>query len=117
MEKATYKLSICSNDYMITTDESAQYMQELAADVDEKLRAALKSNKLSMTQAAVFVALEYADMAKKASDSADNLRGQLKDYLEDAAKAKTERDMYKHEVEKLKLADADNKPISTLWGN
>lgn len=117
MGKNTYKLKICGSDYIISAEDSKEYMDELALEVDEKLRGVLKSGKLSSTQAAVFVALEYADEAKKATASADNLRGQLKDYLEDAAKAKSERDFYKRESERLKMEDSDKKPGSGLWGN
>lgn len=117
MEKSTYKLLICSNDYYITTDENAEYVQELASDVDDKLKAALKNSNLSMTQAAVFVALEYADMAKKAEASADNLRGQIQGYLADAQQARTDCEVYKREAERLKVSGSDDKPISSLWGN
>ena len=117
MEKKTYNLKICGTDYIISAEDGKEYMEELAKDVDAKLSGVLKSGKLSSTQAAVFVALEYADEAKKATASADNLRSQLKDYLEDAAKAKSERDFYKRESEKLKMEGSDKKSGSGLWGN
>jgi len=117
MEKKTYNLKICGTDYIISAEDGKEYMEELAKDVDAKLSGVLKSGKLSSTQAAVFVALEYADEAKKATASADNLRSQLKDYLEDAAKAKSERDFYKRESEKLKIEGSDKKSGSGLWGN
>ncbi len=116
MLKKTYKLKICGSDYIISAEESEEYMQTLAGEVDEKLRKALHNGRLSNTQAAIFVALELADEAKKATAAADNLRGQLKDYLEDAAKAKSERDFYKREVERLKMDD-EKKPNSGIWGN
>ncbi len=116
MVKNTYKLEICGSEYIITAAESEEYMQALASEIDEKLKAALKSGKLSITQAAVFTALEFADAAKKATDTADNLRGQLKEYLEDAAKAKSESDFYKREIEKLKDRGS-NKTTSGIWDN
>jgi cell division protein ZapA len=57
---------------------------------------------LSLVQATTLVALDYADSLKKNDSSADNLRVQVKDYLEDAAKAKGERDYYKRELERVK---------------
>ncbi|HOD01760.1 MAG: Cell division protein ZapA [Firmicutes bacterium ADurb.Bin300] len=116
MVKKTYKLRICGSDYIISAEESEEYMQTLASEIDEKLRNVLRNAKLSSTQAAIFVALELADEAKKATDSADNLRAQVKDYLEDAAKAKSERDFYKRELERLKIED-EKKPSTGIWGN
>ena len=40
--------------------------------------------------AAVITALGYLDELKKSTSGADNMRAQIKDYLEDAAKAKLE---------------------------
>ena len=48
------------------------------------------------------IALDYANSAKKAEQSADNLRAQIKDYLEDASQSKSERDFYKREIDRLK---------------
>jgi cell division protein ZapA len=53
----------------------------------------------------VLVALQFADVAEKNSGNADSLRAQMKEYLEDAAQAKSERDFYKREVERLKAAN------------
>ena len=46
------------------------------------------SNSVSITTAAIMTALNYRDELEKASGSADNMRRQIKDYLEDAASAK-----------------------------
>ena len=75
---------------------------ELAKELDSKITAILKGSRVSVTQAAILVALQYADDAGKNSGNADNLRAQLKSYLEDAAQAKSERDFYKRELERIK---------------
>ena len=61
-----------------------------------------ESPRLSTTQAAVLAALSYADECKKASDSADRLREQIKDYLDDASNAKSKADWARHELEEAK---------------
>ena len=43
----------------------------------------------------------YKRQGRKASDSADNLRLQIKDYLEDAAKARLQADEMVRENERL----------------
>ena len=55
-----------------------------------------------MTMAAVLAALDYCDEAVKATESADNLRSQIKDYLEDSSQARMEADEARRENEKLK---------------
>ena len=65
-----------------------------------------------MTQAAVLALLNLL-ISRKAEQSSENLRSQVKDYLEDAAKAKSERDFYKREIERLKGSAADAPP--KLW--
>ena len=67
-----------------------------------------ESPSLSQTQCAVLVALDQADAAKKATASSDNLRAQIKDYLEDSARARMEVDVARREIERL------NREISNL---
>ena len=117
MERHTLRLKIAGEEYPVITEEDAKYMEELAHDIDMKMATILKNGRLSTTQAAVLVALEYADLAKKNGSSSDNLRSQLKEYLEDAAQAKSERDFYKRELDRKnaekKLNDGEDR---TLWG-
>lgn len=47
-------------------------------------------------------ALGYLDELKKSTSGADNMRAQIKDYLEDAAKAKLELEEERREVERLR---------------
>ena len=56
----------------------------------------------SVTTAAVITALDYLDELKKTNLSADNMRAQIKNYLEDAAKAKLEVEEAKKEIDRLR---------------
>ena len=67
MEKNKVKLTICGAEYIIGSDEDSKYMIELGDEVDEKISTILKQNpRISVTQAAVLAALEFADAEKKA---------------------------------------------------
>ena len=57
---------------------------------------------VSVTTAAVITALGYLDELKKSTSGADNMRAQIKDYLEDAAKAKLAAEEARREVERLR---------------
>ncbi|MBQ0013790.1 MAG: cell division protein ZapA [Clostridia bacterium] len=109
MEKNKVKVSICGSDYYITTEDDPKYVLELANNLDETLSKIVHDNsRLSITQAAILASLDYADTAKKATDTADNLRAQIKEYLEDSARYKMEAEVAKRDVERL------NKEIQSL---
>ena len=77
------RLTICGSSYVISTNESEDYMHNLAERLNLDMNELMSSsNSVSITTAAIMTALE------KASGSADNMRRQIKDYLEDAASAK-----------------------------
>ena len=102
MEKNKVKLTVCGSEYSILTDDSVEYTAALGDELNEKIMDILNDNAgVSVTQAAVLTALEYCDMYKKAEKSADNLRGQIKDYLEDSARARMEVEVARREVERL----------------
>ena len=102
MEKNKVKLSIAGSDYYITTEDDPKYVLKLGNNLDETINKIVRENgRLSITQAAILASLDYADAAKKAIDTADNLRSQIKDYLEDSARYKMEAEVAKRDVERL----------------
>ena len=60
------------------------------------------NQRVSTTMAAVLCALSYADECRKANDTSDNLRSQIKEYLEDSQRSRLEADEAKREVERLR---------------
>ena len=109
MEKNRVNLRICGISYTIVTEDDTEYVEELGELIDKEMKSINNASPtLSTTQCAVLVALDQADACKKATASADNLRAQIKDYLEDSARARMEVDVARREIERL------NKEISTL---
>lgn len=101
MEKV--KITIAGVPYTIVTDNDAEYAQQLAKEVDANIQGIMSSGTfVSPAQATVLALLNYADVAKKACEDAENMKMQLKEYLADAAQAKSERDMLKRELSKLR---------------
>ncbi|MCC8023671.1 MAG: cell division protein ZapA, partial [Clostridiales bacterium] len=93
----------------IITEDDTEYMEELGVTIDDEIKKVTMENpRLSLTQAALLVALDFADQSKKATASADNLRSQIKDYLEDSARARMEVDVARREIERL------NRELSSL---
>ena len=104
----TVKLNICGTDYVVTTDEAPGYMQELGARVDASIRTLMNSNeRTSLVMASVMTALMQADEAKKAVQSADNLRKQLKSFFDDSSRSRSETESLRREVQRLKQEKED----------
>lgn len=103
MATSKVRLNICGSSYVVYTSESEDYMKNLAdrlnLDMNELMAS---SNSVSITTAAVMTALNYRDELEKASGSADNMRRQIKDYLEDAASAKMAAEEARRENASLK---------------
>ncbi|MDD6619596.1 MAG: cell division protein ZapA [Eubacteriales bacterium] len=109
MNKNKVQVKIGGATYTIVTEDDPEYVEGLAEELNDEIRSICNSNpSLSMTQAAVLVALDQTDACKKATASSDNLRAQIKDYLEDSARARMEVDVARREVERL------NREISEL---
>lgn len=101
MEKV--KITIAGVPYTIATDNNPQYTENLAFEIEEKINKIMKNGSLvSPSQAAALALLDYADEAKKLSEETENMKTQLKEYLADAAQAKSERDMLRRELAKIK---------------
>lgn len=97
------KLNIRGVEYSIVTDDSEEYTLSIGEEIDRRITGMMEANdRLSITMAAVMCALTYCDESRKATENADNLRSQVKDYLEDSARARVEADDAKREIDRLK---------------
>ena len=94
-------MTICGQDYTLVADESAAYMEKVGALVDEKMTELMTSAHVSRYDAAVLAAINLADELYKQQDGSENLRRQLKEYLEEATKMKLELSEAKREIFKL----------------
>ena len=109
MEKIKVNLKICGSSYTIVTEDDPEYVENLGELIDKEMKlVSQNAPSLSMTQCAVLVALDQADACKKSTALSDNLRAQIKDYLEDASRARMEVDVARREIERL------NREISNL---
>ncbi len=97
------KLNIAGAEYTVLAEDDIKYVQSLGKALDIKISEIMKANgRASTTQAAIIAALDYADEAHKSTLTADRLRDQIKDYLDDASSAKSKADWARHEAEVLK---------------
>ena len=83
-------MGICGQDYTLVADENASYMEKVGAMVDKKMRELMDTAHVSRSDAAVLAAINLADDLLKNQEAGENLRRQLKTYLDEATAAKNE---------------------------
>lgn len=97
------KITVAINgaEYTFMSEESSAYMQKVAGLVDEKMGSITAPGRVSRMDAAVLTAVNLADELLKQQSIAENLRRQVKNYLDEANKAKSELSACKKEIVKL----------------
>ena len=83
-------VTICDQEYTLVAEESASYMQKVGSYVSEKMEGILTAARVGRTDAAVLTAVNLADELLKNQAAAENLRRQVKNYLDEATQAKNE---------------------------
>lgn len=94
-------VSICGEDYTFVAEESTSYMQKVGSYVGDKMTEILNGAKVGRTDAAVLTAANIADELFKAQSAAEQLRSQIKGYLDEAGKAQAEVSELKREIFRL----------------
>ena len=94
-------VTICGEDYTFVAEESTSYMQKVGSYVSEKMEEVLNSAKVGRTDAAILTAANIADELFKAQAAAEQLRSQIKGYLDEAGKAQAEVSELKREIFRL----------------
>ena len=94
-------ITICGEEYTFVAEESTSYVQKVGSYVNEKMMEVLSSAKVGRTDAAVLTAANITDELFKAQAAAEQLRSQIKGYLDQANKAQAEASDLKREVFRL----------------
>ena len=83
-------MTICGMEYTLVAEEDAAYMEKIGNMVDAEMQKLMDSAHMSRDAAAVLAAVNLADQLTKAQEGAENLRRQVKTYLDEASRAKNE---------------------------
>ena len=103
MNKIKVRLNICGTECTLTSEDNETYVLALGDEVEKSIQSIMsKNDRVSLTLAAIITALSFCDDAKKAAAAADNLRSQIKDYLEDSSRSRLEADEARREIERMK---------------
>ncbi|MCL2003221.1 MAG: cell division protein ZapA [Oscillospiraceae bacterium] len=100
--KNRISVTVGGHDFTIVSEESEAYVRGVAAEVDKELQSVMGESHLALADAAVLTALNASDRARKAADSSDHLRLQVKTYLDETQKLKAELAETRRELSRLK---------------
>ena len=95
-------VNIGPQSYTLLAKEDPRYMRQIAEHVNQELHEVSADGKLSISDAAVLAAVNIADKYFKEREAAENLRRQLKEYLDESARLKAELSEAKRELFRLK---------------
>ena len=94
-------VTIAGQEYTLVATEDQGYVEKVAQHVDAQMKQVLDGTRVSLVDGAVLTAVNIADEYFKEVEASENLRRQLKEYLEEATKLKMELSEAKREIFKL----------------
>ncbi len=96
-------VKIFNREFHLLTDETKEYTDRLAAELNRKMAELLKAKPtLSLQDAAALICLECCDELSKARQNIENIRSQIKDYVDDAGEARSAADEAQKELRTLR---------------
>lgn len=97
------KVNICGREYTLQTEEDPSYIYSLARYLEKKINEITSAiPNVSNASAAVMVAFTAIDELNQSNRSLEHLKGELKEYVEEADHALSERDNALRELEIIK---------------
>ena len=97
------KVVLCGKEYVLSTEDAPSYVYQLAKTLEKRISDITENNpRISAHSAVMMVALSTMDELTKANNSVEVIRSQVKEYVDEAGKARLERDAALREIEALK---------------
>lgn len=97
------KVKIYNREYTLQTDETPEYTINLAKKLDAQMSEMIKNRSAaSIVDASILIALSALDECQKLNDNIDNIRTQIKDYVDDAGEARLKCDELQKQNRELK---------------
>lgn len=98
------RVTICGKEFALKTEESASYFYALAKKVEKTIDEMIaQSDSISVQSAAILAALSAFDEAQRANESIDNIRTQVKEYVDEACAARAEKEDALKKIQTLEL--------------
>ena len=101
--KQRVKVVLCGKEYALSTEDAPSYVYQLAKTLEKRISDITENNpRVSAHSAVMMVALSTMDELTKANNSVEVIRSQVKEYVDEAGKARLERDAALREIDVLK---------------
>jgi len=101
--KQKITVNIAGHDFSLISGEPEAHVQRVANLVDGEIRSIHEASPALSSQASmILAATNIADRLIRAEETAESLRKQLKDYIEEVARTKNELADTRRELNKLK---------------
>lgn len=107
MEKKKVTVFVAGQKLTLITTDSEKYVSDIAQKVDTTINSLMNSSNMSREKCAVMAALDFCDDEAKARATLNDVKEQIKDYIDDSSKLRAENETLKAEVEKLKAEKAE----------
>lgn len=109
------KVKIYNREYTLQTEETPEYTRLLAKKLDNQIEQMMAGGSAtSLVDSCVLIALSALDECQKANDNIDNIRTQIKDYVDDAGEARLKCDELQKENRALKQRIAELEQMSGM---
>ncbi len=105
------KVVLCGKEYVLQTEDAPSYVYQLAKTLEKRISDITENNpRVSAHSAVMMVALSTMDELTKANAGVENIRSQVKEYVDQAGKARLERDAALREIDvcKAKIEQLEN---------
>lgn len=97
------KVVLCGKEYVLQTEDAPSYVYQLAKTLEKRISDITENNpRVSSHSAVMMVALSTMDELTKANNSVEVIRSQVKEYVDEAGKARLERDAALREIDTLR---------------
>ena len=113
--KQRVKVVLCGKEYALQTEDAPSYVYQLAKNLEKRISDITENNpRVSAHSAVMMVALSTMDELTKANNSVEVIRSQVKEYVDEAGKARLERDAALREIDVLKAKIEQLENLSKL---
>lgn len=94
-------VTIAGQSYTLLAVEDPNYVQTVAARVDESIRGIMKDGSSALLDAAILTAINFADENQKHIETEENLQHRIKECLDESARLEGELSEAKREIFRL----------------
>ena len=102
MEKNKITVFVAGHKLTLITEESEKYVTDIASKVETTINSLFSASNMSKEKCAVMAALDFCDDEFKSRAALNEIKEQIKDYIEDSANLRAEIETLKAENERLK---------------